>query len=77
MLKQTLTILEVQQHLIELADQLDHTLEPVSITRDGQPVMILMSSNTYDGIKQVIQSLSEKVESLEETLDILQDEDTM
>ena len=77
MSRQTLTIIEAQQRLMELADQLDHTLEPVTITRDSQPVMVLMSYNAYNAMKQVILSLYEKVESLEETLEILQDEDTM
>ena len=77
MLKQILTISETHQHLMELADQLNRTSEPTIITRDDQPVMVLMSYDTYTSMKQVILSLYEKVESLEETLEILQDEDAM
>ena len=77
MSEKILTIQELQQQFMQLADQFDHESEPIFITRDSQTVMVLMSSTTYNAMKQRIQSLYEQVESLEETLEILQDEDTI
>ena len=77
MSKQIFTMQELQQQFLQLADQLDRESEPIFVTRGNQPVMVLMPSTTYDAMKQHIQSLYEQVESLEETLEILQDEDTM
>lgn len=54
---------EARANLTELLDDLEQRHEHVLITRNGRPSAVLLSADEY--------------ESLEETLDILQDKDVM
>jgi antitoxin YefM len=54
---------EARANLTELLDDLERRQEHVLITRNGRPAAVLLSAGEY--------------EALEETLEILQDEDLM
>jgi len=54
---------EVKAHLSELADRIEHQHDRVLVTRNGRPSFVLLSPDD--------------LESLEETLDILKDDDLM
>ncbi len=54
---------EARANLTELLDALEQKQEHVLITRNGRPSAVMLSADEY--------------ESLEETLDILQDKDLM
>ena len=58
-----LPISEVKTRLSELADRIEHQHERIVVTRHGRPSCVLMSPDELD--------------SLEETLDILGDEELM
>ena len=60
---EALPISEAKSRLSELADRIEHQHERIVVTRHGRPSFVLMSP---DGL-----------ESLEETLDILGDEELM
>lgn len=70
MKEQTLSISEAQKELTRIPDQFEEELESVTVTRYGKPVMAILPFNTY-------KSLLETVDSLIETLEILQDEELM
>ena len=57
----TLPFSEVKAHLSELADRVESQHDRILVTRNGRPSFILISPDD--------------LESLEETLDILQDEE--
>ncbi len=54
---------EARSHLTELLDDLESKHEHVLITRNGRPVAVMLSADEY--------------ESLEETLDILEDKELL
>ncbi|MEA1903720.1 MAG: type II toxin-antitoxin system Phd/YefM family antitoxin [Actinomycetota bacterium] len=54
---------EVKAHLSELADRVEVEHERIMVTRNGRPSFVLMSPDD--------------LESLEETLDIVRDDDLM
>jgi antitoxin YefM len=54
---------EARARLTELLDQVESQQEHVVITRKGRPAAVLLSADEYD--------------ALEETLEILQDEETL
>lgn len=60
-MNQTLPFSEAKAHLSELADRVEREHERVLVTRNGRPSFVLMSP--------------EDLESLEESLDILDDDD--
>lgn len=62
-MNQTLPFSEAKAHLSELADRVEREHERVLVTRNGRPSFVLMSP--------------EDLESLEESLDILDDDDLM
>ena len=60
---ETLPFSEVKAHLSEMADRVESQHDRILVTRNGRPSFVLMSPDD--------------LESLEETLDILQDEELM
>jgi len=68
--EQTLSISEAQKEFTRIPDQFEEELEAVTVTRYGKPVMAILPFNTY-------KSLLETIDSLIETLEILQDEELM
>jgi prevent-host-death family protein len=59
----TLPFSEVKAHLSELADRVERQHDRILVTRNGRPSFILMSPGD--------------LESLEETLDIIRDDELM
>lgn len=59
----TLPFSEVKAHLSELADRVERQHDRVLVTRNGRPSFVLLSPDD--------------LESLEETLDILKDDELM
>mgnify|MGYP001260954838 CR=1 FL=1 len=70
MIEHTISISEAQGKITRLPEQFDEDPQAITVTRHGKPVMAILPFNTY-------KSLLEKLESLEETLEILQDEELM
>jgi prevent-host-death family protein len=70
MSEQILSISEAQRELTRLPEQFEEEPEAVTVTRHGKPVMAILPYNTY-------KSLLEMVDSLLETIEILQDEELM
>lgn len=70
MSEQILSISEAQRELTRLPDKFEEGSEAVTVTRYGKPVMTILPYNTY-------KSLLETVDSLLETIEILQDEELM
>ena len=66
----TLSISEAQRELMRLPERFDEDPEAVTVTRYGKPVMAILPFTTY-------KSLVETIDSLLETLEILQDEELM
>ena len=62
-MSETLPFSEVKAHLSELADRVEIQHDRIMVTRNGRPSFVLMSPDD--------------LESLEETLDILRDDDLM
>jgi prevent-host-death family protein len=59
----TLPFSEVKAHLSEIADRVERQHERILVTRNGRPSFVLLSPDD--------------LESLEETLDILKDDELM
>lgn len=70
MAKHTLSISEAQRELTRLPEQFEEESEAVTVTRYGKPVMAILPYDTY-------KSLVETIDSLLETIEILQDEELM
>ena len=70
MSEQILSISEAQKELTRLPEQFEEGPEAVTVTRYGKPVMTILPYDTY-------KSLLETVDSLLETIEILQDEELM
>lgn len=66
----TLSISEAQKELTRLPEQFEEQPEAVTVTRYGKPVMSILPYNTY-------RSLLDTIDSLLETIEILQDEELM
>ncbi len=66
----TMSISEVQDKITRLPEQFAEDPEAVTVTRHGKPVMTILPFNEY-------QSLVDTVESLMETMEILQDKELM
>jgi PHD/YefM family antitoxin component YafN of YafNO toxin-antitoxin module len=73
MAEQTLSISEAQRELTSLPDKFEEGVEAVTVTRYGKPVMDILPHQSY--LK--IQEMREIIDSLLETIEILQDEETM
>ena len=70
MAERTFPISEFQDKIMYLPEQFDQYPEAITITKEGRPVMTILPYGVY-------QSLLEKLGSLEETLEIMQDEELM
>ena len=68
--RHTMSISEVQDKITRLPEQFEEDAEAVTVTRHGKPVMAILPFDDY-------QSLIEQIESLTETLEILQDKELM
>lgn len=66
----TMSISEVQDKITRLPEQFEDDAEAVIVTRHGKPVMAILPFDDY-------QSLIEQIESLTETIEILQDKELM
>jgi prevent-host-death family protein len=66
----TYSISEIREEITHLPEQFEHEPQAVTITRRGQPVMALLPFTLY-------QELLEKIEALQETLEVMQDEELM
>jgi antitoxin YefM len=70
MSEQILSISEAQKELTRLPEQFEEGPEAITVTRYGKPIMAILPYNTY-------KSLLEAIEALQETIEILQDEELM
>ena len=70
MSEQYLSISEAQRELTRLPEQFEEEPDTVTVTRYGKPVMAILPYNTY-------KSLLESIEALQETIEILQDNELM
>lgn len=69
-MKHTFSISEVQKEITRLPEHFEEEPGAVTVTQHGKPVMAILPFNTY-------RSLLETIEALQETLEILQDEELM
>ena len=70
MSEHTLSISEAQKELTRLPEQFEEQPQAVTVTRYGKPVMSILPYESY-------RSLLETIDSLLETIEILQDEELM
>ena len=68
--ERTLSISEAQREITSLPDTFTEPLEAAIVTRYGKPVMAILPHPAY-------KALLGYIESLEETLEIMRDEETM
>jgi len=73
MTEHTISISEAQTKITRLPEQFAEDPEAVTVTRHGKPVMTILPYDTYKRIQEAL----ETIESLQETLEILQDEELM
>lgn len=66
----TYSISEIREEITRLPEHFEQEPEAVTITRRGQPVMAILPFAAY-------KELLEKVEALQETLEVMQDEELM
>ena len=77
MKEHTISISEAQNKITQLPEQFGDEPEAVTVTRHGKPVMAILPFNTYKSLLEQLDTALEKLEALEETLEILQDEELM
>ncbi|MHB8596903.1 MAG: type II toxin-antitoxin system Phd/YefM family antitoxin [Ktedonobacteraceae bacterium] len=77
MAEHMLSISEAQNKITRLPEQFDDDPEAVTITRHGKPVMAILPFETYQSLLARLETALEKVESMEETMEIMQDEELM
>jgi antitoxin YefM len=70
MIERTRLISDIEQEITSLPDQFQEPLEATIVTRDGKKVMAILPYHTY-------RALLETLESLQETLEIMKDPETM
>ena len=70
MAEKTLSISEAQRELTSLPEKFEEGLEAVTVTRYGKPIMAILPYQSY-------RELREAIDSLLETLEILQDKELM
>lgn len=66
----TYSISEIREQIMRLPERFEEDPEVVTVTRHGKPVMTILPSESY-------RALIELVETLQETLEILQDDELM
>src|SRR5579872_2837326 len=76
MAKHMISISEVQDKITYLPEQFDEDPEVVIVTRHEKPVIATLPFNTYQSLL-AIETALHKLESLQETLEIMQDEELM
>ena len=77
MKEHSISISEAQNKITQLPEQFGEEPEAVTVTRHGKPVMAILPFNTYRSLLEQIDTALEKLEALEETLEILHDEELM
>ncbi|GAC1390483.1 MAG: hypothetical protein NVS4B11_22530 [Ktedonobacteraceae bacterium] len=66
----TYSITEIREEITHLPEQFEQETDAVTITRRGQPVMTILPFDSY-------KELLEKIEALQETIEVMQDEELM
>jgi PHD/YefM family antitoxin component YafN of YafNO toxin-antitoxin module len=77
MTEHTLSISEAQKELTRLPDQFSEETDAFTVTRYGKPVLAILPFDTYQTMRATINALQEKIQALQETLEILHDEELM
>src|SRR6266550_4028764 len=77
MKEHTISISEAQNKITQLPEQFGEEPEAVTVTRHGKPVMAILPFNTYRSLLEQLDTALEKLDALEETLEILHDEELM
>lgn len=54
-----LPLSEVKTKLSELVDVVDRRDEPITITRNGKPIAIIVSKDEYDGWQETVEILQD------------------
>jgi len=70
MSENTYSISEIREVITHLPEQFDQEPTVVTVTRDGKPVMTILPTSSY-------KELIETIESLLETIEVIQDEELM
>ena len=73
----SISISEAQNKITQLPEQFGEEPEAVTVTRHGKPVMAILPINTYRSLLEQLDIALEKLEAIEETLEILHDEELM
>ncbi len=55
-----LPLSEVKTKLSELVDVVDRRDEPITITRNGKPIAIIVSKDEYDGWQETVEILQDR-----------------
>jgi prevent-host-death family protein len=77
MKEHSISISEAQNKITQLPEQFGEEPEAVTVTRHGKPVMAILPFNTYRSLLEQLDTALEKLEAIEETLEILHDEELM
>src|SRR5712691_9778681 len=77
MKEHSISISEAQNKITQLPEQFGEEPEAVIVTRHGKPVMAILPFNTYRSLLEQLDTALEKLDALEETLEILHDEELM
>lgn len=79
-----LSISEAQREMTRIPDQLTGDLQSITVTRYGKPVLSILPYHVHKDLledlqvsREQITLLQAKIESLQETLEVLQDDDLM
>jgi prevent-host-death family protein len=70
MRKNTYSISEIREAITHLPEEFEQDTDVVTVTRHGKPVMTILPTSAYE-------TLVETIDSLLETLEVLQDEELM
>ena len=70
MRKKTFTLSEIRDVITDLPQQFEQDPEIVNVTRHGKPIMTILPAESY-------RELLKMLETLQETLEIIQDEELM
>ena len=68
--KNTYSISEIREAITRLPEEFEQDTDVVTVTRHGKPVMTILPTSAYE-------TLVETIDSLLETLEVLQDEELM
>jgi PHD/YefM family antitoxin component YafN of YafNO toxin-antitoxin module len=77
MREETLSIAELQKEIPQLPEQFEKDLLMVTVTRSDEPVMFIIAPHAFKAWMTYIEKLAAKADGLVETMEILQDEETM